>query len=325
MSNLPTYEDVCSAAAQIAGHAYRTPCLEHLALSKYLGTKVRFKSEHLQQIGAFKFRGAFNAISRLSDEQLAEGILTFSSGNHAQAVAKACQLLGAKATIVMPNNAPKLKLAGARRLGAKIILYDPQTEDREEIAARLNHDKQMTLIPPYNHPHVIAGQGTATLEVLHDYPNTEQIFTPCGGGGLLSGSCLAAHGLKPDCEVFGVEPETAADAKASLRTGSIVRIPYPDTIADGVRTLALGDLTFAIIQTHVKDILVVSEDAIKEAVSTMAKTMKQLVEPSAVLGLAALLENPPALKSEVAIIVSGGNADIETIQTICHQYAGIQL
>ena len=324
MNKLPDFADVRRAAQQISGHAFRTPCLENPALNKYFGARIRFKAEHMQQIGAFKFRGAYNAISRLSQEQLAGGVLTFSSGNHAQAVAKACQILGAKATIVMPDNAPKLKLNGAKALGAKIVLYDPLSENREELAARLNKDQAMTLIPPFNHPDVIAGQGTATLELITDYPDTGQIFSPCGGGGLLSGSCLAAHGVNPDCEVFGVEPETASDARQSLQQDNIVTIDYPDTIADGVRTLSLGSITFAIIREHVKDILLVSEEAIKEASSTMVKVMKQVVEPSAVLGLAALIENSPPLTPEVGIIVSGGNADIETIETICEHYAGLQ-
>lgn len=325
MTTLPTYQDVCSAAEQLAGHAHRTPCLENKALNKYFGCQVRFKAEHLQQIGAFKFRGAYNAISRLSDSARQGGVLTFSSGNHAQAVARACQLLGARATIVMPTNAPRLKLEGTRALGAEVVLYDPQSENREDIAASLNQGKQMTLIPPFNHRHVIAGQGTAALELLTEFPETGQLFVPCGGGGLLSGTCLAAQGLESDCDVYGIEPESASDAKQSLSSGNIVTIDYPDTIADGVRTLSLGDLTFAIIQEQVKDILLVSEDAIKEAVSTMVKVMKQVVEPSGVLGLAALLESPPPLRSEVAIIVSGGNADIETIATICNEHAGVKL
>ena len=320
---LPDYQSVCQAAHQIAGYAYRTAVIESPALNRYLGTNIYFKCEHMQVIGAFKFRGAFNAISKLSEQQLQQGVLTYSSGNHGQAVAMAAKILQANATIVMPNNAPKAKLAGVNKLDAKVVLYDPFTENREQVAAELDPDGNMALIPPYNHIDVISGQGTSALELLTDYPNIEQLLTPCGGGGLLSGSALAASGMNPHCEVYGVEPEIADDAKQSLAKGEIISIDYPDTIADGVRTLALGKLTFAVIKKEVTDIVTVSEDAIKTATSILVSHMKQLVEPSAVLGLAALLEGSVRPKSHVGIILSGGNADMESLISLIKSHPSV--
>jgi len=320
MTHLPTFASVQSAKQQLQSHATRTPVLESQALNKYLGRVVRFKAENAQIIGAFKFRGAFNAISRLSKEQLAAGVITYSSGNHGQAVAKAAALLGSHAVVVMPTNAPKIKLAGVKSHGAEVVLYDPAQQNREDVAREIDPNGVRALIPPFNHPDVMSGQGTCALEILEDYPSTEQILVPCGGGGLLSGSILAAQGLQPNCAIYGIEPETADDAAQSLQQGQIVAIDYPDTIADGVRTLALGDLTFAIIKEGVADILTVSEDAIHVALSTLVQHFKQWLEPSAVLGLSALLEDkvPPA--KETAIILSGGNADIETITDILNRY-----
>jgi len=320
---LPDYQSVCQAAHQIAGYAYRTAVIESPALNRYLGTNIYFKCEHMQVIGAFKFRGAFNAISKLSEQQLQQGVLTYSSGNHGQAVAMAAKILQANATIVMPNNAPKAKLAGVNKLDAKVVLYDPFTENREQVAAELDPDGNMALIPPYNHIDVISGQGTSALELLTDYPNIEQLLTPCGGGGLLSGSALAASGMNPHCEVYGVEPKIADDAKQSLAKGEIISIDYPDTIADGVRTLALGKLTFAVIKKEVTDIVTVSEDAIKTATSILVSHMKQLVEPSAVLGLAALLEGSVRPKSHVGIILSGGNADMESLISLIKSHPSV--
>ncbi len=317
---IPDFASVCAAADQISGHAHRTPVLESSSLNRYLGTQVRFKAEHMQVIGAFKFRGAFNAISRLSREQLDRGVITFSSGNHGQAVAKAATLLGSKATVVMPTNAPQIKLQGVKAYGGEVVLYDPLTEDREQVADKINPGGAKAIIPPFNHPDVIAGQGTCALELLTDYPDTEQIIVPCGGGGLLSGTALAKSGLKPSCQVFGVEPETADDGRQSFRQGRIVTIGYPDTVADGVRTLALGDIPFTIIQREVSDIVTVSEDAIKTALSTLIHHLKQWLEPSAVLGLAALMENQIPHASEVGIILSGGNADIDIIKQLMSEH-----
>ena len=322
---LPNYDDVCTAALRLAGYAQKTPVIENDELNRYFGARIRFKCEHMQVISAFKFRGAFNALSKLSEDQLAAGVITFSSGNHGQAIAKAAAILGAKATIVMPTNAPEIKLAGVRSHGANVVLYDPATEEREVVAERLNPNGKMSLIPPFNHPDVIAGQGTSALELLTDFPGTKQLLVPCGGGGLLSGSILAASGLQPECQVYGVEPENADDARQSLARGEIVSINYPDTIADGVRTLSLGDLTFAIIHQHAAGILTVSEDAIKTALLTLMKYCKQWLEPSAVLGLAALLEKQLQPDSEVGIILSGGNADISTIQTIEQSHKALKI
>ena len=323
MTKLPTYESVCDAYQAITGIATRTVVLESPTLNRYFGRIIRFKAEQTQLIGAFKFRGAFNALSRLSLEQLQNGVITFSSGNHGQAVAKAAYILGSQATVVMPTNAPKVKLEGVKTYGGEVVLYDPASESREEVAAAINPGGLKALIPPFNHHDVIAGQGTAALELLQDHPTTEQILVPCGGGGLLAGTLLAAGGLQPHCAVYGVEPEATNDAKQSIDANDIIAIPYPDTIADGVRTLALGDLTFAIINDRVADILTVSEDAIKTALSTLTTHFRQQLEPSAVLGFAAILEDKVPKADETAIILSGGNADTETINTIMADYPAI--
>ena len=325
MTQLPTFDSVKSAQIQLRNHATRTPILESHALNKHLGRIVRFKAENAQIIGAFKFRGAFNAISRLSKEQLKAGVITYSSGNHGQAVAKAAALLGSHAVVVMPTNAPMIKLNGVKSHGAEVVIYDPASENREEVAKQIDPNGVRALIPPFNHPDVMAGQGTCAMEILEDFPSTEQILIPCGGGGLLSGSILAAQGSQPNCQIFGVEPETADDAAQSIAQGQIVAIDYPATIADGVRTLALGDLTFAIIKNGVSDILTVSEEAIHIALSTLVQHFKQWLEPSAVLGLAALLENKVPVAKETAIILSGGNADIETITDIMQKYPPLKI
>lgn len=325
MTQLPTFDSIKSAQAQLKNHATRTPIIESNAVNKFFGRTVRFKAENTQIIGAFKFRGAFNAISRLTQEQLKAGVITYSSGNHGQAVAKAAALLGSHAVVVMPSNAPRIKLDGVKSQGAEVVIYDPATENREHVAQQVDPDGVRALIPPFNHPHVMAGQGTCAMEILEDFPTTDQILIPCGGGGLLSGAILAAQGAQPNCQIFGIEPETADDAAQSITQGRIVSIDYPATIADGVRTLALGDLTFAIIKEGVGGILTVSEEAIHVALSTLVQHFKQWLEPSAVLGFAALLEGrvPPA--KETAIILSGGNADIETIMDIMQNYPPLQI
>ena len=319
------FQSVCDAAERIHGYAHKTAVIESRSLNRYFGARIRFKCEHMQVINAFKFRGAFNALSQLSEDQRERGVITYSSGNHAQAIAKAAAILNIDATIVMPSNVPSIKLAGVKAQGARMEFYDPDTEFREEVAERINADNSMTLIPPFNHPDVIAGQGTAALELLNDYPETNQILVPCGGGGLLAGTLLASSGVNPSCEVYGVEPDNADDAKQSLEQGKIISIDYPDTIADGVRTLELGSITFEIIKHNVSGIVSVSEDAIKTALSTLSFHFKQWLEPSAVLGFAALLENKITVGSHVGIILSGGNADIHSIETILSNYEPIKL
>jgi len=316
MSKASDYQAISDAAKQLQGHSIRTPVLSSERINEYLGTKVLFKCENLQHIGAFKFRGAFNAISRLSEQQILRGVIAYSSGNHAQAVARVCQLLGIQATIVMPDNAPLIKRNATEHYGATIIEYDPDTELREELTEKLKKDQQLTLIPPFNHPHIIAGQGTAALELMQEYPEIQQLLVPCGGGGLLSGSALAAKGINPDCKVTGVEPELADDAAQSFKLGKIVTIDYPHTIADGTRTLSLGDITFDIIKKQVDTMETVSEHSIKQAVSLLFYWLKQVVEPSGALGLAAILEDKCKGADTIGVILSGGNIDGETLSSI---------
>jgi threonine dehydratase len=275
-----------------------------------VGGRVFLKCENLQRVGAFKIRGAYNAISRLSVAAKARGVLAFSSGNHAQGVALAGRLLGVATTVVMPADAPPAKLAATRGYGAEVVLYDAQQVHREELASALAAEHGWTLIPPYDHPHVIAGQGTAALELLEEVADLELLLAPCGGGGLLSGSALAAAGLAPRCRVVGIEPETADDATRSFRTGVLQRVENPPTMADGVRTPSLGSLTFPLVRRYVADMQTVSEAAIADAVRFLFHRTKLVVEPSGALGVAALAAG--AVRPEgrrVGVILSGGNLD----------------
>jgi len=319
MRKTPDYQAISDAAKQLHGHSIRTPVLSSERINEYLGVKVLFKCENMQHTGAFKFRGAFNAISRLSEEQKARGVIAYSSGNHAQAVARVCQILGIQATIVMPDNAPLIKRKATEHYGARIYHYNPDTESREELTEKLNKDQKLALITPFNHSHIIAGQGTAALELMQDYPEIQQLLVPCGGGGLLSGSALVAKEINPDCKVIGVEPELADDARQSFKLGKIVTIDYPNTIADGARTLSLGDINFDIIKKQVDAMETVSERSIKKAVSLLFYWLKQVVEPSGALGLAAILEDKCKGADTIGVIVSGGNIDGETLSSILRE------
>jgi len=316
MNQTLDHQAILDAARQLQDHSIRTPVLSSERINDYLGVKVLFKCENLQHIGAFKFRGAFNAISRLSEKQKTRGVIAYSSGNHAQAVARVCQILGLSATIVMPENAPLIKLNATKHYGTRIYQYNPDTQSREELAENLNKDQQLALIPPFNHPHIIAGQGTAALELMQDYPNIQRLLVPCGGGGLLSGAVLATKEINPDCKVVGVEPELADDATQSFNQGKIITIDYPQTIADGTRTLSLGDITFDIIKNQVDAMETVSECSIKKAVSLLFHHLKQVVEPSGALGLAAILEDKYKQADTIGVILSGGNVDAETLSSI---------
>ncbi|BEJ16154.1 hypothetical protein CspHIS471_0507590 [Cutaneotrichosporon sp. HIS471] len=308
---LPTYADVQSAASRLAGIAHRTPVLTSTTINESLGASLYFKCENYQRMGAFKFRGAYNALSRFSPSQASAGVLAYSSGNHAQAIALSARLLGMPAVIVMPKDAPTAKLVATRGYGAQVVLYDRFTEDREVIASHLAHERGLTLIPPYNHPHVMAGQGTAVAELLEDVPDLEVIFVPLGGGGLLSGSLLAAKSLAPNCAVYGVEPETGNDFQQSLRTGKIVKIETPKTIADGAQTQAAGDLTFAVVREHVTDIVTATDEQLVDALRFYAERMKMVVEPTGALSLAAAQNAGIDIKGKkVGILISGGNVDI---------------
>lgn len=312
MSMLPTYDDVVSAARQIEGHAHHTPVFTSSTIDRETGTQFFFKCENFQRIGAFKFRGAFNALSRFNDEQKKRGVLAFSSGNHAQAIALAAKLLGIGATIIMPEDAPAAKLEATRGYGAKVVTYNRYTEDRDALSNKLADEGGLTLIPPFNHPDIIAGQGTATKELIEEVGPLDALFVCLGGGGLLAGSALAAKALSPSCDVYGVEPEAGNDGQQSFRSGKIVHIDVPKTLADGAQTQALGDMTFAVIRNTVRDILTVSDDELVQGMKFFASRMKMIVEPTGCLAFAGALQKAPTLKGKrVGVIVSGGNVDLD--------------
>ena len=304
------YGAVLAAAARLHGVAHRTPVLSSRLLNEHFGRSLHFKCENFQITGAFKFRGAYNAISQLKDEERTRGVLAYSSGNHAQAVARVAQMLGLAATIVMPIDAPRSKRAATEAYGAHVIGYDPQLEKREEIAARIQREEGQILIPPFDHPQIVAGQGTAALELLQDRSQLQLLLVPCGGGGLLSGSALAAHGISPTTRVVGVEPALADDATRSFRSGVLQSVEHPQTIADGTRTASMSELTFGLVRRYVSDMVTVSEQAIVDAVAWIESRMKLVVEPSAALPLAALIEHPALVGQEVGLMLSGGNVDL---------------
>ena len=302
-------EAVHAAAKRLAGKAHLTPVLTSRTLDDRAGAAVHLKCENFQRIGAFKFRGAYNAIACLTGAERARGVVTFSSGNHAQAVALVGRLLGVETTVVMPVDAPALKQAATRGYGARVVLNDPARTSREEVARELQAAHGYTVIPPFDHPDVIAGQGTAALELFEACGPLDMLLVPCGGGGLLSGSAIAAKGLAPDCRVIGIEPELADDATRSFRTGVLHTVHNPPTIADGTRTPSLGRLTFPLVQRYVDDMQTVGEAAIVEAVRFCFERLKIVVEPSGVLGLAALLSGAVRGAARVGVILSGGNID----------------
>ncbi len=309
MPTLPTYEDVAAAAARIEGAAHRTPVMTSRTVDEAFGAQVFFKCENFQRTGAFKFRGAFNALSCFDAEQRKRGVVAFSSGNHAQAIALSARWLDMPATIVMPHDAPAMKVAATRDYGGKVVLYDRYTDDREAIGRRLAEEQGLTLIPPYDHPHVIAGQGTAAMELFDEVGPLDALFVCLGGGGLLSGCALATRELSPKAKLYGVEPEAGNDGQQSFRAGAIVHIDTPVTIADGAQTQYLGELTFAIIRRDVDDILTASDAELIEGMRFFASRMKMIVEPTGCLGFAAARRM--GLKGQrVGVIVSGGNVDL---------------
>ena len=309
---LPTFDDVRDAAARIAGHAHRTPVLTSRTADAELGAQLFFKCENFQRVGAFKFRGAFNALSRFDERQRRAGVVAFSSGNHAQAIALSARLLDVPAVIVMPHDAPATKVAATRGYGAEVVVYDRFREDREAIGRSLAGERGMTLIPPYDHPDVIAGQGTAALELLEDVGSLDALFVCMGGGGLVSGSALSARALAPSCKVYGVEPEAGDDGRQSFRSGRIVRIETPKTIADGAQTQQLGDYTFAIVRRDVDDVLTASDAELLAAMRFFAERMKMVVEPTGCLGYAAARRMTSELAGKrVGVIISGGNVDLK--------------
>jgi threonine dehydratase len=308
-----TFGDVEAAARRIAPAAKVTPVLTSGSLDERLQARVFLKCESFQRAGAFKFRGAYNAIARLPEADRARGILTYSSGNHAQAVALASRLLGARATVVMPADAPAAKRNATEGYGARIVAYDRAREDREEVARRLQADGNPVLIPPFDHPDVVAGQGTSAMELFDEIGALDLLLVPCGGGGLLSGSAIAARTLSPRCRVVGVEPEAGDDATRSFRTGTLHTVRNPRTIADGARTPSLGAVTFPLVRQFVDDMVTVSDDDILRAMRFLWERMKLVVEPTGALGLAAAWKGAVDVRGQrVGVIVSGGNVDIST-------------
>ncbi|GAQ51962.1 threo-3-hydroxy-L-aspartate ammonia-lyase [Streptomyces acidiscabies] len=318
-TDLPiSFDDVREAAARLKGVAHRTPVLRSRTLDELVGAEVYLKCENFQRIGAFKFRGAYNAASRLTPEQLERGLAAYSSGNHAQAVALAARELGTTAVILMPEDAPRSKMEATAGYGAEIVTYDRYTGDREAISEALAAERGLTLIPPYNHPHVMAGQGTAALELLEEVGELDALLVPVGGGGLIAGCATAVKGLSPDTRVIGVEPEASDDTKRSLEAGHRVSVPIPRTIADGQALDTPGDLTFAVIQRLVDAVELVSDDEIRTAMRFAFERLKIVVEPSGATPLAALLAGRvEGASGRVGVIVSGGNVDAERFAGLC--------
>ncbi|WP_457551513.1 threo-3-hydroxy-L-aspartate ammonia-lyase [Desulfobacula sp.] len=310
------FNHIINARKRLKGHANHTPVMTSGTLNKLVGADIYLKCENFQKMGAFKFRGAYNSISKLTNIEKSKGVITYSSGNHGQAVALVGKMLKVETTIIMPRNAPATKLAAAKGYGAIVIEYNPETQSREDIALKIQEEQSLTMIPPFDHTDVIAGQGTATLELFDQAGPLDMLLTPCGGGGLLSGCAIAAKGKNPDCKVIGVEPALADDACKSFKTRMLHTIKNPETIADGTRTTSLGKITFPLILENVDDMVSVSEKQIIQAVQFLFFRMKIVVEPSGALGLAALLNKKVVLRKKIGVILSGGNIDAETMRLI---------
>jgi threo-3-hydroxy-L-aspartate ammonia-lyase len=309
---LPTYQDVAAASQRISGLAHRTPVLRSSSVDDRLGAQVFMKCENLQRTGAFKFRGAYNALSQFTEKERINGVLAYSAGNHAQAIALSARLLDMPALIVMPEDAPSSKLTATREYGAHVVTYNRYTEDREAISQHLATERGMIIVPPFDHPHVIAGQGTAAKEFLEDVPDLDYLFICVGGGGLLAGSLLAAHALAPQCKVIGVEPEAGNDGQQSLRAGHIIKISTPHTIADGAQTHSLGLLTYPIIRQYAEDIVTATDEQLAESMRLFAQRMKIVVEPTGALSLAGALFGGIDIRGKrVGILISGGNVDLD--------------
>ena len=310
MKEIIAYQDVLAARERLRGVAHVTPLARSRTLDAQIGRAALLKCENLQRGGAFKFRGAYNTISQLPDDARRRGVLAFSSGNHAQGVALAAQLLGAPAVICMPGDAPAVKVAATRGYGAEVIFYDRMRDDREAFARAIAEERGMSLVPPYDDPRIMAGAGTAALELAEQAPDLDAVLVPIGGGGLIAGSAVALHGANPTIAVLGVEPADGDDTLRSLRAGERVRVPPPATLADGLRVVTPGALTFPVVQRHVADILTVTDDEIREALRFALLRLKLVIEPSGAVPLAALLAGRvPAQYRRVGIIISGGNID----------------
>ena len=316
MTNESMFEKVGAARERLKGQAHVTPVMTSRTLDRRAGAEVFCKCENFQRMGAFKFRGAFNAMSRLTDDEKCNGVLTYSSGNHAQAVALVGRLLGIETTVIMPKDAPAIKRAATEGYGATVIEYDPDETTREDLARSLAKERSFSLIPPYDHRDIVAGQGTAALEFLEELKGLDTLLVPCGGGGLLSGCAVAAKGLDPACRVIGIEPALADDATRSFHTKRLHTVRNPPTIADGTRTPSLGRVTFPLVLEYVDDMKTVTEEAIIQAVQFLFYRMKLVVEPSGALGVAALLSGAVSPGKRVGVVLSGGNIDAATMTTI---------
>ena len=315
---LPTFDDVESAARQIAGAAHTTPVVTSRSVNARTRAQVFFKCENLQRAGAFKFRGAYNALSRLSPDERRRGVVTFSSGNHAQAVALAGQILDVPRVIVMPSDAPSVKRIATEGYGGEVVLYHRDREDREAIGRRLAKERGLSLIPPYDHPHIIAGQGTAARELIEEVGALDYLFVPCGGGGLLSGSAITARAMAASCRVIGVEPAAGDDATRSFRTKTLQTVDNPKTVADGARTPSLGSLTFPLVMQHVSDMTTVDDPTLLRTMFYLWERLKLVVEPTGALGAAAAMwgtgsDPTPFSASRIGVILSGGNVDLSQI------------
>ena len=306
-----SFADVAAAHERIRGVAHVTPVATSRTANQISGAELFFKCENFQRMGAFKFRGAYNALAQFSPEQRKAGVVAFSSGNHAQAIALSGKLLGIPATIVMPKDAPAVKIAATRGYGAEVMLFDRYTEDREAIGNQLAHERGMTLIPPFNHPHVMAGQGTAAKELIEQAGPLDTLLVCMGGGGLISGCAVAAKQLNPNIRVIGVEPEAGNDGQRSLAAGKIIQIDTPKTIADGAQTQALGNYTFEVVRELVDEIVTVSDLQLTEAMRFAAARMKMVIEPTGCLAMAAAMNGVVNVRGQrVGVIISGGNVDI---------------
>ena len=313
---LPSFESVLAARERLRGVAHRTPVVTSHTLDELTGSRVFLKCENLQRMGAFKFRGAYNRIVQMDPKARERGVVAFSSGNHAQGVALACRLLDVPAKIVIPSDAPASKIAATKGYGAEVVFYDRHKSHRAEIAQGICAERKATLIPPFDDPEIVAGAGTAAVEMLEDVPDIDVVVTPVGGGGLLSGSALAAHGLRREIVLHGVEPAAGNDFQQSLERGEIVQIDVPVTIADGLQTQAPGEITFAIVREHVKSIVTVTDDQLREAMRFAFERLKLVIEPSGAAALAAIMAGKCGSGARIGAVISGGNVDAERFQSL---------
>lgn len=314
---LPIFADIEKATQRLQGYAYRTPVIISRTVNQLTGAEVFFKCENFQRTGSFKFRGAFNALSQLSEQQKSRGVLTFSSGNHAQAIARSGQILGIPTTIIMPSDAPVVKQSATRGYGAEIILYERSEIAREVLCQQIATERDCTIIPPYDHRDIIAGQGTTAFELLEEVGTLDILLVCCGGGGLLSGCAIATRQLAPNCKIIGVEPANADDATRSFQTKTLQKIENPKTIADGARTSYLGKLTFPLVLANVDDMVTVSEEEIIKTMFFVWERMKLVIEPTGALAAAALLQGIlKAPASRIGVVISGGNVDLKQISQL---------